>query len=194
MKFVLIGGVAIVALVAAAMAALYLVPDRKLAEEVYARICADITKQQQARPSSMELIEAFVSLPTNLEKSKVISEISPSIRKVQSLYDLTVDFIEKDYESQTPHRETRAFIRYSGLNRMGGASDGLSECVFREKPKASGYAGEIVAVTLNGAEIKPDDTVDWILKIKADNLSAMNEVKIGFQDRVRYLTGRITPD
>jgi hypothetical protein len=190
MRFRLIAGTIIVAGLIAGTSVPFLIPGRKLTNEVYARICADITRRQLAQPSSMEIQDAVVGQPSDLDPSVVIAGISPRVKELKGIYATLVEQIQANYKNQKPHREVHTFIRYSGrLKRPRIVPVGLSECVFREEPQPSGYQSRIADVILDGHQITPDDTVEWVLTAEADNLSALQEVTIGLGDRIRYLTG-----
>jgi hypothetical protein len=195
MRFLLIAGAIIVAGLIAAAVALFLVPDRKLTNEVYARICVDITRRQLVQPSSMEILDAVVGRLSDVDPSVVIADISPRVKELKATYATLVEQIQADYRNQKPHREVEVFIRYSGrLKQPIIVPVGLSQCVFREEPEASGYRSRIVDIFLDGRRTTPDDTVAWVLTAKADNLSALQKVETGLGDRIRYLTGRLVAD
>ena len=192
MRFDLAAGAIIVAVLIAGAAALFLIPNRKLTNEIYARVCVDITRLQLLQPSSMDIRDAMVGQPSDLDPSVAIAGIDPSVKKLKATYATLVEQIQADYKNQRPHREVHAFIQYSGqLKRPGIVPVGLSECTFRETPGTSGYESRIVDIILDGRRITPNDTLAWVTTAQADNLSALQEVEIGLGDRVRYLTGRV---
>lgn len=193
MRFALAAGAVVVALIAGA-SALFLIPDRKLTNDIYARICADITRRQLVQPSSMEILDAVVGRLSDVDPSVVIADISPRVKELKATYVTLVEQIQADYRNQKPHREVEVFIRYSGrLKQPIIVPVGLSQCVFREEPQASGYRSRIVDIILDGRRTTPDDTLAWVMTAQADNLSALQEVTIGLGDRIRYLTGgRVT--
>ncbi|HEY9343669.1 MAG TPA: hypothetical protein VIQ53_00100 [Inquilinus sp.] len=192
MRFALAAGAIIAVVLIAGAAALFLIPDRTLTNEIYARVCVDITRLQLLQPSSMDIRDAVVGRPSDLDPSVAIAGIDPSVKKLKATYATLVQQIQADYKNQRPHREVHAFIQYSGqLKRPGIVPVGLSECTFREAPGTSGYESRIVDIILDGRRITPNDTLAWVTAAQADNLSALQEVQIGLGDRVRYLTGRV---
>ncbi|WP_343715051.1 hypothetical protein [Inquilinus sp.] len=193
MRFALAAGAIIAVVLIAGAAALFMIPDRKLTNEIYARVCVDITRLQLLQPSSMDIRDAVVGQPSDLDPSVAIAGIDPSVKKLKATYATLVEQIQADYKNQRPHREVHAFIQYSGrLKRPGIVPVGLSECTFREVPGTSDYESRLVDIILDGRRITPNDTLAWMTTAQADNLSALQEVEIGLRDRIRYLTGSRT--
>jgi hypothetical protein len=197
MRFAIKIGLVVTVLLIAGAATLILLPERRVIDDVYARICVEVTKKRLLRPSSMEVIEATVS-SRNFSLYEALATIDPSFKndRIKSdnstMHDGFVRIITKSYMENTPYIESRSFIEYSAVNKLGEIQRDIASCTFLERPVFSNQR-RLQKIDLSGTEITRND-LDWTRNLDVANIGFADTVEIGFADRIRYLLDRTLTD